>query len=179
MSQTSQKLGRDFEQLVVKQNAEYLKAGAAHITQGTARISIQHRGPGGLVRGRSRKGLVDFEGPVSLLGGRMIAFDCKSTKGSRFPLSNIPSSQITCLENRSQAGGAVCFFFICFSELERYFIAPLAWLKPWWDAWWEGEFTGEKAPASIPLKEFEMAAIEVTRQGKRLDYLQSIVNIAS
>lgn len=178
MPATSQSLGKAFETLINDQNKAYKKAGLADIEQTTAKIRIEHRGPGGRVRGRAKKGNVDFVGSSRLIGGRKIVFDAKSTKGDRFPLKNIKNTQMTALVNQAGAGGAIAFVLVEFSELERYFVAPLAWLKPWWDAWWEGEFTGDRAPASIPLREFEKAAIEVTRQGKRLDYLESVVKIA-
>lgn len=179
MPATSQQLGKAFQDLIKAQNKTYKKAGLADIEETTAKVQIQHRGPGGMVRGRAKKGNCDFVGSSHLIGGRKLVFDAKSTKGQSFPLKNIKDHQMTRLENQAGAGGAIAFLLVEFSDLGRYFIAPLRWLLPWWQAWREGEFTGDKAPASIPLREFERAAIEVTRQGSRLDYLGSIVKIAS
>lgn len=178
MPATSQSLGKAFETLIKDQNKAYKKAGLADIEQTTAKIRIQHRGPGGMVRGRAKKGNCDFVGSSRLIGGRKLVFDAKSTKGDRLPLKNIKTTQMAALENQAGAGGAIAFLLVEFSELGRYFIAPLRWLLPWWQAWREAEFTGDKAPASIPLREFEKAAIEITRQGNRLDYLESVVTIA-
>lgn len=187
MGATSHQLGKAFEQLIQDQNKAYLKAGMADIRKTTARIAIQHRGAGGRVQGRARKGDVDFVGPVLVLGGRMIAFDAKSTKGKRFPFSNIDLEQVNYLQRSSKRGGALTFLLVEFSELERYFIVPWDWFYERWCQWhgrYDIELKGDRivskdAPASLTLEEIAEAGTEIRREGKRLDYLEVIVKSAS
>lgn len=184
MGATSHQLGKAFEQLIQDQNKAYLKAGMADIRKTTARIAIQHRGAGGRVQGRARKGDVDFVGPVLVLGGRMIAFDAKSTKGKRFPFSNIDLEQVNYLQRSAKRGGALTFLLVEFSELERYFIIPWDWFYERWAKWHgrhdnfelvDGKLVAETVPASLSLEEIVGASVEVKRDGKKLDYLAIIV----
>lgn len=186
MAATSHQLWKAFEQLIQTQNKAYLKAGMADIRKTTARIAIQHRGAGGRVQGRARKGDVDFVGPVLVLGGRMIAFDAKSTKGKRFSFKNIDLDQVNFLQRNAKRGGALTFLLVEFSELERYFIIPWDWFYERWERWWDrynnlflvgGHVAMDKVPASLTLEEIVGASIEVKRDGKKLDYLTIIVEM--
>jgi recombination protein U len=187
MALTSQQLGRAFELLIQGQNKAYLKVGMADIRKTTARITIQCRGAGGRVQGRAYKGDVDFQGPVLVLGGRMIAFDAKSTKGRRFSFTGITLEQVNSLWRSARRGGAIAFLLVEFSDEGRYFIVPFDWFYERWLAWHKrhdvfelgGHLAQKAVPASITLEEVAEAGTEIRRDGKRLDYLESIVKSAS
>lgn len=101
--------------------------------------------------------------------GHYIDFDAKETKNkTSFPLQNVHEHQVVHMKQATAQRG-ICFLFVSFSTLERFFILPFHVLEEAWNQMKRG------ARKSIPFSVFEEQAFEIKESyAPRLDYLKAV-----
>lgn len=103
---------------------------------------------------------VDFSG-----SSRGFIFDTKETRGKSFPLANVEEHQVLRLVRSAECGN-VAGALIKFTELDRVFFAPAAFLEEKYTAWKRSAAANRQAArgtASISIAELEAHGIEVFR----------------
>lgn len=115
----------------------------------------------------TEKSTVDF---VGLCHGRGIAFDTKSTKRDKLPLSNVKEHQVEFLRRWRDQGG-LSFFIIEFAAHHEIYCVPLSFFEKYWDRALEG---GKKY---IPIEDIRFTYESVKPgRGLAVDYLPYCVN---
>lgn len=107
-------------------------ANEAYMVRGQAQINFIAT-PAKKINGEmvfTDKSTVDF---VGLCHGRGIAFDAKSTKRDKFPLSNVKEHQVEFLRRWRDQGG-LSFFIVEFAAHREIYCVPLSFFEKYWDA---------------------------------------------
>jgi recombination protein U len=160
------------------------KALEALVTRSARRQGLEMRRntPGMTVVGRDASnravgfahntGRLDFEG--FLASGQHFTFDAKSAKGQSFPLRNIKRHQAV-IVRRTAEKGRMAFFLVEMTEAKggpRYFALCWPTLQPFWD---RKDYGGSQ---SIPLSVLERECLEIPFDGRHLDLVDALEQIA-
>jgi recombination protein U len=158
--------GEGFEALILYANSIYDINGIAFIQKLEQPVRITKKYPNGTVTGQLKKSTVDFLGCITE-GGRMVAFDAKSTSSkTSFPLSNLEQHQYDIL-NSYHKKNAFAFLLVEWTVYDEVYVVPFPFLSTYWEKAYFG--VGRK---SIPYEDFSQChKIDKGKIGYPLHYL--------
>lgn len=163
------KRGMTFENTLNYTNQIYINQGRAVINKRPTPMKII-----GKTRGNQhicvfdKKSTVDYDG---IYNGKAVAFEAKSTKEKRLPLSIITDDQIKYLDLSEKQGG-ISFLIVEMRTTREVYLVTNNMLQKYVR---EAEKGGRK---SIPLRDLEVYAHLVKSQnGVPLDYLSVVDNL--
>ncbi len=165
---TRGKRGDLLEELIIKSNEYYHKAGVARIDKAATPVKVVEIDGKGLVTKAffEKKATVDFYGVAQ---GIFICFDAKETNLKNFPLKNIHAHQIDYMKDVETQGG-LSFLIVYFKDSEEFFILPFEIIYHYYQNSLKG---GRK---SIPYDQFPKELQIKPISSGVLHYLETVNN---
>lgn len=163
--------GQAFENLLDYTNQIYQNKGMALINKRPTPVKVLRTRGNRVLNGvYDRKSTVDYDG---FYKGHGIAFEAKSTKLPRLPLSMIASHQVKYLR-LAREHGAITFLIANMRDVNKTFVLPSELIFEYIENAKNG---GRK---SLPIDDIKERGIKVTSSnGVPLDYLQAVDELIS